>query len=262
MDQHVILTLGRSGSNTLQDIFNQHPALLNFGEVLGEWNLIRKAQRALGLFKGEDAKYLDTILSSKTFARAANFSRTLDRVRRRSFSDIKRLSDVRSTGIKEFSLNFQNYGLESYLLERPDIKVVGLVRDDILERMISTARLGATGEVTSRTAAGKGQKTFHLPPDEVITRLSAVEEENRQLARMLGELPKQRVYIIRYDDFFSGAAKRDQIVDEVFDFLDVPRMRTRTRMTKIIQSPPADVIANIDQCRTAVRGTKYEGLFV
>lgn len=45
MDRHVVLTLGRSGSNTLRDMLNQSPEVLNFGEVLGEWNTIRKIQR-------------------------------------------------------------------------------------------------------------------------------------------------------------------------------------------------------------------------
>ena len=36
MERHVILTLGRSGSNTLCDMLNQHPEVLNFGEVLAE----------------------------------------------------------------------------------------------------------------------------------------------------------------------------------------------------------------------------------
>ena len=261
MDRHVILTLGRSGSNTLQDIFNQNPALLNYGEVLGEWNRVRKVQRRSGLFKGQDDKYLDAILTSRAFARMANLTRTFDRVRRRSLSDIKRVSDVRSIGIKEFSLNFKNYGLERYLLDRPDIKVVGLIRDGILERMISAARLGATGEVTSRNTSASGQRTFHLPPGEIVSRLAAVEDENRHLEQMLAELPAERVYVVKYDAFFSDAAERDRIVDEVFDFLGVPRIRTQTRMTKIIQTPPVQAIANIDQCRSAVRGTKYEGLF-
>ncbi len=34
MNRHIILTSGRSGSNYLANTLNQHPQIVNYGEVL------------------------------------------------------------------------------------------------------------------------------------------------------------------------------------------------------------------------------------
>ena len=72
MDRHMILTLGRSGSNTLRDMLNQNPEVLNFGEVLGPWTDMRRLQKRLPLIPKDNVAYLDFILTSRHSAARAS----------------------------------------------------------------------------------------------------------------------------------------------------------------------------------------------
>lgn len=263
MRRHVILTIGRSGSNTLRDMLNQSPEVLNFGEVLGEWNAVRKLQRRLGLFRGADAAYLDFILGARTFRFAANTHRSWSKRRAGQPQAVKRLRDVRTVGIKDFSLNFQRYGLMDYLPARPDIKVVGLIRDDVVGRMISNARLGATGVVALQAGqSGPGGGTLRIEPGRIGEMLATIERENALLAEMLEALPAENRLVVRYDDLYRSPEARNAVMEEVFGFLGVPPVATAERMRKIITAPVSEVIENFDACLHAVRGTPHEALLL
>lgn len=260
MDRHVILTLGRSGSNTLRDMLNQSPEVLNFGEVLGEWNTIRKLQRKAVFLPRSDEAFLDRVLYSGSFLRAVN---TIRSVRKSASGDrgaIKRIGGIKTFGIKDFSLNFMRYGLSGYLDARPDIKVIGLVRDDVVERMVSNAMLGATGVVENRGGEDGGPRRLSLDPSRMAELLTDIETENADLHAMLDRLPQSRKYIIRYDDLFSDQDSRQRIMTEAFEFLGVRPVQTQERMRKIIRKPVNEVIKNFDDCLEAVRGTHHEAL--
>jgi len=103
MDHHVILTLGRSGSNTLRDMLNQSPQVLNFGEVLGEWNTIRKLQRKVFFLPRTDEAFLDWVLYSGTFLRSANAIRSVNKTLAGQGAAVQRVRDIKTFGIKDFS---------------------------------------------------------------------------------------------------------------------------------------------------------------
>ena len=259
--RHVILTLGRSGSNSLRDMLNQSPEVLNYGEVLGEWNAVRKAQRRLGLFRGDDARYLDWLISGGTFLRAANAARNLGRIRTRRFDQTKARAGIQTIGFKDFSMNFEKYGLRDYLRAREDIQVIGLLREGVADRMVSNAMLGATGVVKLPSAdGGGGPRRLRIDPDEIAGLLETIEHENRVLEEMLAELPAARVHVMRYAELFSGDETRQELMDAAFRFLDVAPVQTETRMRKIIRTPIDRTIENFDDCLAAVRGTRFETL--
>ncbi|MEM7581601.1 MAG: hypothetical protein AAF316_17540, partial [Cyanobacteria bacterium P01_A01_bin.80] len=70
MNKHLILTNGRSGSNYLVTLFNSHPQITNYGEVLGDWTLPYKLNKkikfGLPLFDNYH-NYLNYIYNSKLF---------------------------------------------------------------------------------------------------------------------------------------------------------------------------------------------------
>lgn len=260
MEHHVILTLGRSGSNTLRDMLNQCPAVLNFGEVLGDWNTIRKIQRKTFLLPRSDEAFLDWVLYSGTFLHSANAIRTLSKLRTGKLEDVKRVRDLKTFGIKDFSLNFMRCGLSNYLDARPDIKVIGLVRDNVVERMISNAMLGATGVVAS-TGSGKDKaRTLRIDPSRISCLLSDIQTENADLTAMLDRLSENRKHVIRYEDLFSDQDNRRRKMNGVFRFLGVEPVKTAERMVKIIRAPANEVIENYDECLEALRGTEHEEL--
>lgn len=260
MDHHVILTLGRSGSNTLRDMLNQSPAVLNFGEVLGEWNTIRKIQRRALFLPRSDGDFLDWVIYSGTFQRSANALRSLNKALSGNLSAAKRVRGIKTFGIKDFSLNFMRFGLSDYLDARPDIKVIGLMRNNVVDRMISNAMLGATGVVAATNDGSNKQRRLRIDPCRIAGLLRDIETENTDLDNMLSRLPAERKFVIHYGDLFSNQHNRQLVMNNAFNFLGVEPIQTKERMVKIIQSPVNELIENFDDCLRAVRGTHYETL--
>lgn len=260
MERHVILTLGRSGSNTLCDMLNQNPAVLNFGEVLGEWNAVRKLQKRAPFIPRGDEAFLDWVLYSGSFLRTVNAIRSLRKIMGGQRGAAKSIRDIETWGIKDFSLNFMRFGLSDYLDTRPDLKVVGLLRQDVVDRMISNAMLGATGVIKTTSASGGGRKTLRIDPSQIAALLTDIETENAELETMLARLPDARKHVIRYEDLFTDQDRRHETMKGIFTFLGVDPVRTEERMVKIIRTPVNEVIENFEDCVAAVSGTPHEEL--
>ncbi|SLN68135.1 hypothetical protein PEL8287_03782 [Roseovarius litorisediminis] len=261
MNRHIVLTLGRSGSNTLCDMLNQHPEVLNFGEVLGEWNQIRKVQRRLRLYRKSDTAYLDRVLLDPKFARFANMYRSTDKRRKNQPEAVKVFRNIETYGVKDFALNFERYGLRQYLKDRPQIKVIGLIRANVADRLVSTLMLGNTGVVAVRDDTADTDIQLHVEPPEFLRLLKAIDRENTLLSNMLNEIEADRLMVISYDDLFRDNDTRQKIMDDCFRFLDVHPIETRTRMKKILKKPISELIENYGDCIESIRGSQFEVYF-
>lgn len=258
MDTHVILTLGRSGSNTLVDLLNQNPAILNYGEVLGEWNTIRKAQRRLRVFRGNDKAYLDALLRNKALLRAANFARTLGKAKRRKWSDVKALRNVRQVGVKDFAINFIRLDIYDYLATSPDVKVIGLERPNAIDRMISNEYLERTGVIALKDGQSRSTpEPLWIDPDRVLEKLDRIERESNELRRMLDVLPADRVFRVDYDALYSDAQTTTALLREMYGFLGVPDHVPTVRMRKILKGDPLHALQNGDALRRIISRSPF-----
>ncbi len=260
MDRHLVLTLGRSGSNTLVNVLNQNPEVLNLGELLGEWNDIRRWQRRIMPRLSDDA-YLDRLVFRNRNVRALNFMRNLKKTAAGKRREVKSFRGLRSVGFKDFSLNFERYGLRNYVRERPGLKVVGLVRENVLDRLISAMMLEQTGIVAVAAEDTAATRRIRIEPERILPALEVIDAENRTLREMLDELPPERVHVVSYEDLFSEPARTAEVVKAVFHFLGVRQIEPEIRMRKIIRGSGAETIENLGECRAAVRGTRFETLF-
>lgn len=258
MQKHIILTLGRSGSNTLSDLLNQNPAILNYGEVLGDWNLIRKAQRTMGLYRDNDSAYLDALLSNKPLMRTANTIRTIGKLRKRKFAEIKRMDRLSTVGFKEFSTHFLRLGMNDYVRNARDVKVIGLERRNVLDRMISNEFLEQTGVVALKSGDARDtKKKLWIDPASVLEKLDTIDRENDDLRRMLDALPRQNVFRIDYEDFYSGEVRTLDIVRKAYAFLGVPDCVPRVRMRKILKRDPIAALENADAVRDVIAASRF-----
>jgi len=255
--KHIILTLGRSGSNTLVDMLNQNPGILNFGEVLGEWNRIRKLQLRLGYYRDDDRAYLDAILENAFIHRTANTYRNLTKVRSGNWRDAKRLRSVKSFGFKEFVTNFHRCGLENYPIDSREAKIIGLTRANVLERMVSNEFLTATGVVSSKSPQGDRKAKLWIDPVTVIEKLEVIEFENQQLLTLLNRVERNRLFRLDYGDLYSNPDRTVKIVRELYTFLDVPDYKPSVRMTKIVKKNPLDALENGVEIGDAIKETRF-----
>lgn len=259
---HIVLTLGRSGSNTLVDLLNQSDEILNYGEVLGGWNTIRRFRRLIAGGSASEARYVDHLLYDRMVAATANLARTAGKIRKGAFGDIKRLRSIRTIGFKEFSLNIRNMGLADHLLGRTDIRFIGLVRRNPLERLVSWRRMEATGEVATTAGRERHAIALTLDPATIVADLESIQHEVDELDDLLDRIPQQRKHVIDYDDLYAGPDATLRIARDLYDFLGVTRITPCVRMKKIIQRPMVETIANFEACRHAAASSRFAPCFV
>jgi hypothetical protein len=256
--KHIVLTLGRSGSNTLVDMLNQHPQILNYGEVLGDWNYIRKFQRRAGLFKKDDRDYLDAVLHNGNLLKLANSTRNVTKLIKRKPREIKKIGELKTIGFKEFSLNFHRYEVSDYLSTRNDIKVITLTRSNIIERMISNELLQATGVISSHTKVSQGvRRKLHLSPKDAIDKLTILEREAFQLEEMINDLDQSRVFRLDYAGLYGDVDRTVEKIRQVYKFLGVQDLIPIIRMTKIVKGDPLLVLENARKVRAAIQQTRF-----
>lgn len=145
MKKHIILTNGRCGSNYLVNLLNTHPQIVNYGEVLGEWTLTYKLNNTLGLGGKSPTDYLDYILTSPYFFYMAQLYLIFSRLQKGKKINFKLWSQIKSIGIKDFSINFAKRNIKYYLRDHEDILVINLYRENQLKRLVSLTMMEATG---------------------------------------------------------------------------------------------------------------------
>jgi len=239
---------------------NQHPNILNYGEVLGDWNTVRKLYNRLPrpLQAKDEAAYLDMLMGKPLAVRGFNTYRNLSYRKRGEAGQIKPFRALRSVGVKEFSLNLQDRGIADYLTQRPHVKVIGLQRSDVLDRYISWKMLQHTGVVKLAQSATSQKTRLTLDPDTLPKELGAVWRENQALEQMLAELPAAQVFRVAYERLYGTPQDTQAVLQEVFAHLQLPAFAPELKMRKILKGSSLDKIANLEACRAAVAGSDLE----
>lgn len=261
MEKHFILTLGRSGSNALVDIINQHPQALNYGELLGEWNEIHKWRNRFRLWRGDETAYLGALLSNGIPLLVINALRSLKKRKAGKSNEVQRSRDLRTIGAKDFATFFNNTDLRTYFQERPDLKVIGLYRENIIARFISWQLLDQTGTVKKAVTDKSNAAQITLDTSTILANITHVANEADLLQNMLSELPEEQVLWIKYEDFFFDPDQLETTIQSIFAFLGLPPASANIRARKINTARLRKTIVNYDACLEALIGSKFEHEF-
>jgi LPS sulfotransferase NodH len=260
MRRFLILTNGRSGSNFFVQVLNQHPAIANYGEVLGPWTIAGRYVRPR--FTGTDgaARFLDWLYASHGAFLAGQCWSYLARAREGRPTHFRQRRAIAALGIKEFTVNFARHGLEDYLAVRPDIALVTLVRENPLERFVSSRTLRETGEVAARTGApvtAHPSAGIALDVSRLVTDLDVIAAENDAVARLAGAHRGPRFDIL-YEQFFGGEpAAQQQILADLQQFLGVSPQHLPAEHRRLATRPLAERIANYAAVADALAGTPH-----
>ena len=257
MERHFILTLGRSGSNALVDVINQHPQALNYGELLGDWMQIRKIRDRLGLWRGDDAGYLDALLADGVPLRVVNTLRNLRKRRAGKGREVQRRIDLHTIGAKDFATFFRAPDLRRYFLDRPDLKVIGLYRADTIARFVSWQLLDQTGTVKRALNDTSGPARITLDTTTLLADITRVAEESALLETMLSELPEDQVTRVCYEEFFFDAQAQKATIKTLYAFLGLPDAPANIRARKINTARLRDTVLNYDDCLNALAGSRF-----
>ena len=255
----IVLTNGRSGSNFLVNALNQHPELVNYGEVLGDWTAPWRSRRWLGVARDDDpasiARYLDGFFTSRARFYAAQVISAKDRRGRNEAVRFKRWRDVKAIGVKEFQLLFDQRKLGDYLASRADIRVIGLTRSDPVRRYLSRSLLQRTGQAAARSSEKAVVAKIRLDADEFFKGVGVVAEENKRLSEVLAAIDDDRKFVVDYDEYFADSASMTGYNDAMFRLLALSPVPTAGEHRKLNTRSLRDTIENYDELLARARDT-------
>lgn len=266
MNKHIILTSGRSGSNYLSSLLNNHPNVINYGEVLGEWTTGYKVNKYLRLGQGDASSYLDYIYRGQGYFQLSQNYARLKSLIGKGKAPTKRWTDIQSFGVKDFAMTLIDRGAKDFLMNNPDIRVISLYRENALRRYASVIMLDETGVVStdhakSKTAAKKKRNEVYLPPDTFISGLRRTEQVVQDQQDMTNALDPSRVLSIRYEDLFSSDDSKRAFATKMFGFIDVEPQPLKSSHKKLNSDNLKELITNYDEVFEMCKGTDDERYF-
>lgn len=250
MKNFIILTNGRSGSNYLVDTINQHPNLCNYGEILGPWSHKRKLKKFLRI--KTETQYVQFILKSRVFFHLSSLFYILKDSSSHTF---KPLSSIVQVGIKDFGINIERYNLSHWLISDPDLKVVHLYRENQLDRYLSLVAMHDSGLVSAKSVGSV--KKIHVDCEHLLANLEIYESEFEFETKLVSSMGDDRLMSISYDELFYGSRKKE-IYDNLFAFLEVKPIPILDRHVKILPKTLSEKVANFEEMRNILKGSKFE----
>ena len=258
MLKHIILTQGRSGSNFLVSTLNCHPAIVNYGEVLGPWTVASRIVRAIRLagIPLKDRSFLEALLSSQILFYGAQFWSAFSHLYNKETIRFKRIRNVNSIGFKEFFIHFERLHLEEFLMENEDISIIYLQRNNLLRRCLSLQSLKQTGIISAQEKSLKLDKV-NVDPEEILKQLDVLNQESEYERTLLDRLGRNPILRLSYEEAFSSPSSVQTMIDQVFDFLGVPPIHVKSNHKKILPKSLNEIVANYEELIEAIQNTQY-----
>lgn len=255
---HVIFTNGRSGSNYVSNLLNAHPLVTNYGEVMGESSPAFRLQKRWNTWGDSTEEYLDTVLESRAYFEMAQAYSAVQHLRRREQPNHKRWSTTQSVGFKEFGIRFERRGLDEYLADRPDIRVISLVRENTFDRVVSVNRLGQTHEVLATDSDSRSSDApIRIPVERFLSDLAVFEDEKLYQLEIVNALSTDRVLHVTYEELFVSEASQVQYRARLFDLLEVSDADVSSSHRKLSNKPVSERISNYEEIHQAVAATRF-----
>ncbi|MEA5443735.1 hypothetical protein VB739_14340 [Cyanobium gracile UHCC 0281] len=262
MKKHFIYTEARSGSNFLVDLFNQHPHLVNYGEVLGDWTKPHKIYHAL-MRKKPDMAYLKLIYSSQLFFYLSQCYYAYQNFRRRKPIRFKCYRQISSVGIKDFHHTLLKYGLLDFFKSNPDLYIIYLYRQNLLKQHLSLEVMRTTRVVSSemtqdgKTVSQARSARIWVDPSDVLAVLANAEKEVLQREDILSHVDSGHLLRISYEDLFASPESQAQFRRQAFEFLGVEPIAVTSRQRKLSSDNLQDLIENYDELHQGLINTPY-----
>jgi len=257
MNRHIILTSGRSGSNSLLNTLNQHPQIVNYGEVLASMLITYKLYERSKKYKNWSViDYLDYVYHSKTFFYMGQCFSAYSHLKKKKPIKLKKWGKIKNLGTKDFFLNYDKKNGVDFLLKNEDIAVIYLYRENRLRRYLSNMFLKKTRIVSSEKTL-KVQK-IKIVPAEMMTFLKVLDKEIEVEKKIVSQLENHRLLSIRYEDYFADGESVFTHNQRVFEFLEVNPLPLKSRHKKILPQGMHDLVENYDEFCACLTDTKYQ----
>jgi LPS sulfotransferase NodH len=176
----------------------------------------------------------------------------------------QRPTSVLAVGFKMFYVHARSNPNEkkawNYLLTDKDIHVIHLIRENLLESYISLRVAFITGEwerFKGTTARREEPARLKLEPRVCEAHF------NQELAWRKWARERFRCHPFLEIEYERDVCARfEAVMNEIHDFIDVPRRHSRQLLEKQAQRSPREAIVNYEELKEYFRYTLHEDLFI
>jgi len=261
MNRHIILTSGRSGSNYLANLLNQHPHIVNYGEILAKviipYKFFHKCKNCkLCPCPWTVHNYLNGFYNTKSFFYVAQFYSVYAHLRSKKPINFKMRHKLKSIGTKDFFLNLRVTGAEDYFATNKDIIIIHLYRENILRRYLSNLSMQVTGIVHTEKSLEVPKLTVDIA--HMLTHLDVISKEVADENRILNRLKEHQRISIKYEDFFADEKLTQSYVQQIFELLGVEPLQIKSKQKKILPQDMRELVSNYNEFCERLHNTQYQ----
>jgi len=256
MEKFILIAEARSGTHFLQSALNSHPDIHSFMEIFPS------------LDSADYHRYwLDRIKADETSILPHNQSRIFDTYLDHLFSTMPEKM-VLGMDIKYHQLDWIPYrGTYSVLVRRQDIKVIHLIRQNLLKLYLS-AIFNAHKEKLNRgnhTTKAVAPATATIEPANMIAFFKTI---STHIAEKRNFFSTHMDYLeIYYENCFDNPSFSSEtitpyVLDQIYEFLNIEDKRYNLHTDLVEMNPPRiqDMISNYDEVVDALTNTEWEYL--
>ena len=170
---------------------------------------------------------------------------------------LRRRFRVRACGFKAKLKDVRDREEFRGLLEKNDVKVIHMQRQDLLRRAISTInarQLQKKYGVWNRTKGMPGLESFSVDFDELDTVLEFVEESAAELGVFVNSLDL-KIMVVQYENLLANPESE---LGRIQDFIDVDARLLQADTEKSTPDRLDVAINNYEELVRRYKGSKYE----
>jgi LPS sulfotransferase NodH len=242
MTKFVVFTTPRTGSSLLIKTLDSHPEIFCAGELFFFKGDIYHNEDRYPFWRFPVSAKINYLLNyPKLFLTLPAF---LNKFYRTDAS-------LKAKGFK--LMHFQTYytpGIFSYL-KRNDVKVIVLIRKNILRNTLSDLRARATkvyhneGDTTTLTIS-----KFDVHVEELVKKMRQIESFNKQLENSTADLERKIIY---YEDFENW----DETISGVLKYLNVANIPLKAASKKLNPDNLEDMVGNYQEMKHWLESNGY-----
>jgi len=237
----LIITRGRTGSNFLLSLFDSHPYISHYSEIVGPWRLRNKEG-----FKEE----LNT-LGSEVFLK-------------QSFEPVGKELAV---GMKFHYHHFDKayairwglpdlYKALDYFVSDRDIKIIHLKRRNILKTLVSLRVSDKTKQYVLRNESERiNDIRIKLEVEDCMREFEKTSDNENRFDAMFRD---HDLLEVAYEDL---VAEQTQTCNRIQEFLQIPKHSLNCKTFKQIKRPVAEVVENYEELKTVFSNTPWRKFF-
>ncbi len=165
---------------------------------------------------------------------------------------------VEALGFKLFYYHAAEPGRKQvwdHLRQRKDVRIIHLMRRNILKTHLSRQRAGRNDEWVSLSKPALEEEPIELSIEECQQQFEQTRRWEHEFAALFIDVPMMNLY---YEDLVS---QHETVMVDVQDFLGLEVRPVAPQTFKQSHRPMAEAIANFEQLRRAFQGTEWQSFF-